>query len=137
MVKFTIPGEPMAKQRPKHGNGNTYTPDKTVNYETFIKEIYISGSNNRFDGEIEINVKAYFKIPKSESKKRKKAMEMQEIRPTKKPDGDNILKIICDALNNIAYHDDSHIVKATVEKLYSEIPRVEVILKELRTKEGE
>ena len=49
-----------------------------------------------------------------------------DIVPTKKPDFDNIQKIICDALNGVAYHDDSQIVKADIEKVYSTTPHVEV-----------
>lgn len=51
-----------------------------------------------------------------------------EIRPTKKPDWDNIGKVVCDALNKIAYDDDSCIVDGAVHKWYSEEPRVVVEL---------
>ena len=54
-----------------------------------------------------------------------------KIRPTKKPDWDNIGKIICDSLNQIAYRDDAQIVDSQVRKFYSENPRVEVIIKEV------
>ncbi len=53
------------------------------------------------------------------------------IRPTKRPDFDNIGKIICDSLNMIAYHDDSAIVDGRVRKFYSDVPRVEVIIKSI------
>ena len=43
-----------------------------------------------------------------------------DILPTKKPDADNILKIIADALNGIAYADDKQVVTAEVQKLYAE-----------------
>lgn len=49
-----------------------------------------------------------------------------ELLPTKKPDIDNITKCVLDALNGIAYHDDSQIVRLTVEKFYAQQPRVEV-----------
>ena len=51
------------------------------------------------------------------------------IRPTKKPDCDNISKVICDALNGIAFHDDSMIVELAVEKFYSENPCVDVVIR--------
>ena len=51
------------------------------------------------------------------------------IRPTKKPDWDNIGKIVCDSLNLVAYHDDSAVVDAQVRKFYSETPRVDVMIK--------
>lgn len=39
---------------------------------------------------------------------------------------DNCIKIIADALNKIAYHDDTQIVDCQVRKFYSDDPRVEV-----------
>ena len=51
-----------------------------------------------------------------------------DIRPTKKPDMDNVIKIIADALNKIAYRDDTQIVDCQVRKFYSEKPRVEVMI---------
>ena len=52
------------------------------------------------------------------------------IRPTKKPDWDNIGKVVCDALNGIAYRDDAQIVDSMVRKFYGEVPRVVVIIRE-------
>jgi Holliday junction resolvase RusA-like endonuclease len=51
-----------------------------------------------------------------------------KIRPAKKPDADNIMKAIADALNGIAYKDDSQIVNVTITKWYSDTPRVEVAI---------
>ena len=39
--------------------------------------------------------------------------------PTKKPDIDNIVKIILDSLNGIAFKDDNQITKIEVEKVYT------------------
>jgi Holliday junction resolvase RusA-like endonuclease len=50
----------------------------------------------------------------------------QAIRPTKKPDVDNIAKSIQDALNKVLYRDDSQIVLLIVGKRYADVPRVEV-----------
>ena len=52
------------------------------------------------------------------------------IRPMKKPDFDNIGKIVCDALNDIAYHDDAQIVDAQVRKFFSDDPKVVVTIQE-------
>ena len=50
------------------------------------------------------------------------------IRSTKKPDCDNIAKIILDALNGLAYKDDKDIVSCLIEKWYGDEPRVEVYI---------
>lgn len=128
MIKFTIPGEPTGKGRPRVTKFGTFTPEKTVSYENLIKVTY---PGKMLEGQLEIEVQAYYSIPKSTSKKRRELMMLGEIRPTKKPDCDNVLKIIADALNKIAYNDDSQIVRAVVEKYYCENPRVEVELREV------
>lgn len=56
-----------------------------------------------------------------------------EILPTKKPDSDNIIKIILDALNGIAYHDDSQICSIHFEKKYAEIPVTKITIKEINS----
>ena len=53
------------------------------------------------------------------------------IRPIKKPDMDNVIKMVADALNQVAYKDDTQIVDCQVRKFYSEEPRVEVIIREV------
>ena len=79
-----------------------------------------------------ITIIANFSIPKSVSKKKAEEMIHGYIRPTKKPDTDNIAKIICDSLNHIAYYDDSQIVEIRVAKYYSLKPEVKVIISDVK-----
>lgn len=131
LIKLTIPGEPCAKGRPRLGKWGTYTPDKTVNYENLVKQLYISEhAGEKLNGALHLTVKAYFKIPKSTPKKNISDMIAGKVTPTKKPDIDNIIKIIGDSLNGIAYDDDSQIVTIIAEKFYSDNPRVELTLSE-------
>ena len=59
-------------------------------------------------------------------------MAKGELYPTKKPDADNIAKVICDALNGSAYHEDTQVVKLTVRKVYTEgEPKVRVEIYEI------
>lgn len=110
----------------------TYTPAATANYETLVKLFYTQSCNDcMLTGQIKAEIKAFYPIPKSTSKKQRQAMLDGIVRPTKKPDWDNIGKIICDAINSLAYKDDSAIVSGKVDKFYSENPRVEVTLTEL------
>jgi Holliday junction resolvase RusA-like endonuclease len=137
MITFTIPGEPQGKARPRvvrnkyTGKTKAYTPDKTATYEDLVRLKYKSTAKGvRFDTQpLEIFITANFAIPKSKSKKTKALMLENKIQPTKKPDVDNISKIICDALNGISYKDDSQIVRLNVIKRYAEIPSVEVEIK--------
>ena len=134
-VKFTILGEPAGKGRPRFTReGRTYTPEKTVSYENLVKLEYEQQcANHKFpDGaQLDVRIIAYYQIPKSTSKKKAKLMEDGKIRPTKKPDFDNIGKIVCDSLNKRAYKDDAQIVDAQVRKFYSRNPRVVVIIQEV------
>lgn len=147
-IFFTVIGEPIGKGRPKFTRqGNyvrTYTPEKTASYENLVKlEYEIQVLNNKKspfsfneDTPLSLEIKAYFKIPKSTSKKRKTLMEEGKIRPIKKPDIDNVFKVIADSLNGIAYKDDSQIISGSVSKFYSEQPRVEVTIKEMTNRES-
>ncbi len=136
-IKFTILGEPQGKGRPRFANINgkaiTRTPDETVIYENLVVTEYRRQCGTaRFPDTvpIDLRIRAYYSIPASASKKKQKQMEDGQIRPTKKPDWDNIGKIIADSLNKTAYRDDTQIVDAQVRKFYSNNPRVEVIMQD-------
>jgi len=130
-IKFTIPGAPYGKARHRTTRtGINYTPRETVSYEGLIKVLYIeaAGIRDLSEDPFEVMVSARFPIPKSVSSKRRALMLDGKIRPTKKPDWDNIGKIVTDALNKIAYRDDSQVVACRVEKWYGPIPEVIVTL---------
>ena len=125
MVKFTIPGEPTGKARPVVTKVGTFTPKKTVLYENLVKTVYTGGM---LEGFLEAHIRAFYLIPKSKSEKQKDLMRQGIVRPDKKPDCDNVAKIILDALNGIAYADDKQVVRLVIEKWYSDEPRTEVEL---------
>ena len=135
---FEVPGTPRGKQRPRvvRQNGRTisFTPDQTVQYENLVRWCYKTAENSkRFpdDMPLKVIINAYYEIPKSASKKKRAQMLDGELRPTKKPDADNIAKIICDALNGIAYRDDAQVVTCIINKRYSEEPSVSVEIEEI------
>lgn len=133
LVKFTVPGEPVGKGRPRFvkATGRTYTPEKTANFETLVRFEYHrqTGGFKFADGtEIGMRIEAFFEIPKSKSKRDQEAMERGLVHHTKRPDADNILKAVADALNHIAYNDDSAVAFVEVTKLYSRTPETRVTL---------
>lgn len=139
-VKFVVLGEPYGKGRPKFRKvgcrTQTYTPEKTINYESLIKMEYQAqchGQRFEKDDALGMLIIAYKPIPLSTSKKKSKLMLGKLLYPGKKPDWDNIAKVYCDALNGIAFCDDNQIVDGRVLKLYSDVPRVEVKLWRLGT----
>lgn len=124
MIQFYIPGKPQGKARArtfydkKAGRMRSVTPENTVLYENHIIQSYLNAAKKpqMLQGALEVSIKAYFPIPKSTTKKARKQIEDGEVFPTKKPDADNIAKVICDALNQIAYQDDTQVVELTVTK---------------------
>ncbi len=140
-VRFTVLGEPKGKGRPRfaRATGHAITPKDTVAYENLVRMEYVNQCREaRFsDGSmLDMRIMAYYSIPKSASKKKRNLMLEGAIRPTKKPDMDNVVKIVADSLNNIAYHDDTQIVDCQCRKFYSEQPRIEVRIMEIMPKEG-
>ena len=136
LIKFTVPGEPVGKGRPRVTMRGTYTPEKTARYENLVSLEYQSQCG-RFqfpdDAMLDMRIIAYCGIPKSASKKRKILMRSGAIRPTKKPDADNILKLVADSLNCVAYRDDSQIVDCQIRKFYADEARMEIIIKQILT----
>ena len=71
----------------------------------------------------------YRAVPKSWSRRKKADAIADKIRPTTKPDLDNLIKGIKDALSGVWYKDDSQVVEyGKVGKWYAEEPRVYVRL---------
>lgn len=139
MIKFTILGEPQGKGRPRFQKAGqyvrTYTPDKTVAYENLVKVEYRRQCGDYMFEKgrpVDIRILAYYPIPKSVSKKKQAMMIANELRPMKKPDTDNVVKVILDSLNQIAYHDDVQAVDCQVRKFYSENPRVVVTIEDAK-----
>lgn len=134
---ITILGKPEGKARPRvtqrGGFAKTYTPGQTVLYENYIKVEYQAQSGQIYAREtnLKLTIYAYFDIPKNISKKKYINYLDNVIRPTKKPDADNIAKIYMDALNGVAYYDDSQVVEVYVSKLYGKTPRVDFKLEVL------
>jgi Holliday junction resolvase RusA-like endonuclease len=133
MIKLTIPGEPIGKARARVTKWGTFTPEQTLSYESLLKAMYYEKHNGVFlEGNLRLICNAFFSIPASATKKKKELMEQNVIRPTKKPDWDNIGKIVTDALEKLAYKNDSQFVDATVMKWYTtEMPRVEIFIEEI------
>lgn len=132
LYNFWIPGEPRGKGRHRTTkSGHTYPDPKTEIYENLIKTEFEKKYPDHvpFFGTVHAEINAYFSIPTSWSKKKKQRALLGTVQPTRVPDLDNIEKVIYDALNKIAFTDDSHVTQHTTRKLYSERPGVDVYLK--------
>jgi Holliday junction resolvase RusA-like endonuclease len=127
-LTFEVPGEPRGKGRPRFTKtGHTYTDSETKAYEQKIVAYYHKtfGAFRWADGSfIRIKVTAHYPIPKSATKAAIASMQAGGILPSRKPDIDNVLKIVLDALNGVAYKDDSRVVSVEAEKIYSFTPKL-------------
>lgn len=133
MAKIIIPGNPVAKGRPRFTKrGFAYTPAKTKSAEETIAWAWKNQSKEYFDDvPIKVNIDFYKSPPKSTSKKRLALMENKEIRPTTRPDIDNYIKLVLDSLNGIAFKDDNQICELVSRKFYSKNPRIEIEMSEI------
>lgn len=132
-VQLTIPLEPKGKERPRWSQKmrRMYTPATTTSYEDFIKLVYRQNYGAEMFPKgvpLDIRIRAYCPIPKSDTLTVRAKKMTGAIRPTIKPDWDNIGKIVADALNKIAYYDDAQIVDSQTRKFYSDRPRVEILI---------
>lgn len=133
MIEIVLAGAPMGKERVKFNrfSGSTYTPERTVNYEGRLALAAQEAMAGRplFDGPLVVDIVAFMPISPSWPKKKQAAAKSGEIRPTKKPDHDNIAKIL-DALNLIVWIDDSQIIQSRVDKFYSDRPMLVVRIRD-------
>lgn len=139
-LEFKVPGEPVGKGRPRfvRATGRTYTPEKTERYENLVKLAFIKEYPDAvpLEGPLAVTMIANFSIPKSWSKKKQALAIAGVLRPTKKPDTDNIAKIK-DALNGIAWVDDAQVVEESISKNYTEVPNLTIIIETLGQEETE
>lgn len=130
-ISFTVPGVPAGKGRPRFvkATGRAYTPEKTASYESLIaytaSQALLAASP--VEGPVGVKVQAVFPIPSSWSQKKKNAAHWH----TSKPDGDNILKAVGDALNGIVWKDDSQVARTSIAKVYGDVPGLHVFVEVL------
>lgn len=120
MISFTIPGEPTGKARPRVAQGHAYTPQQTKNYEVRAALCWQAAARQGggvFTGPVAVTIKAYYKMPQSTPKYKRAALALHP--PEKKPDADNVAKIVLDALNGLAYADDKQVTRLLVSKHFA------------------
>lgn len=137
MFEVEVIGDITGKARPRMNTytGIAYTPTKTKYYEYLVKKAFQDkyGGIELIPGDVAVKVTivAYFGVPKSASNKKVQRMLAHLIRPTKKPDIDNITKIVLDAMNKFVIYDDTQVVELEVKKYYSKAPKTYVKVEEL------
>lgn len=139
-MKIVFNIEPQQQERPRAtGRGRfirVYDPPKTAKFKRELKQLATEMYHDApLEGEIYLKVAFYRKIQKSISKKEHDRRASGEHRPIVKPDLSNYLKAFEDALNGVLWKDDATIVELNTSKWYSDYPRIEIEVKELKNNE--
>lgn len=137
MLKFTVPGNPVAKGRPRFATRGksviAYTPKSTKTAETSVTEYakYHMGLAKPLSGPVAVDITFYMPIPQSKSKAARERLNGSW--HISKPDKDNLEKLLLDALNGIVWVDDSQVCQSASRKIYSLEPRTEITITILET----
>lgn len=134
-ASFVVMGKPIPKARPRVVGGHTYTPKPTRDYETKVRLAWAEQSRVRLalGQPLRASLNIWFAVPESYSKPKRLGLLSGGAWHTKKPDCDNLVKAVLDALNGCVYDDDSAVCELHVCKRYAEnnVERVEVMIEEI------
>lgn len=136
-ISFVIPGAPVGKGRPKFARrGNfvsTYTPEKTASYENLVKVVaqQAMAGKDLIQGAVCVGILLFVTPPASWSQKKQAEAIRGGVFPTSKPDVDNVIKGIFDAMNDIVWKDDKQVCDLVLSKRYCTTPRAVVEVRPL------
>lgn len=134
-IKFTVPGAAAAQGRPRFttrgGYPRAYDPQKSRDYKKHVSTSVLiqaraAGVRDALPvrGPVYLSVTEQRAVPKSWSRVKRAAAIAGDILPTTRPDIDNVVKGIKDALNGLLWADDSQVVQLSARKVYAETPGV-------------
>jgi Holliday junction resolvase RusA-like endonuclease len=135
-IMFTIYGHPIAKGRPRFSTRGkfpvAYTPEKTKTYESEVGMMAKAamGASKVLEGALEAFIYVTFPVPPSYSKKRTEACLNDVEKHTKRPDLDNVIKAVIDGMDKIVFNNDSQITSIHSTKVYGEVAKVEVMVRQ-------
>lgn len=138
MITFIVEGKPQGKARARTfydkrvGKMRSVTPEQTKSYEDLIRWSY-KAAGGQYMGEktLQVDIQAFYPIPQSFSKAKRNDAIFERIRPTTKPDCDNVIKAVLDALNGVAYYDDKQVVCVSCNKYYGKTGYLKITLSEI------
>ena len=133
-IRLVVPGIPKPKRRPRvfrHGNRIMAVSPSRQDEEDFLTLAMANRPQRPIEAPISVSLTFYLPAPKSLPKRLREPLE-QEILPCgKRPDIDNLAKLVLDALDGVYWRDDGQICHLTLRKVYSARPRTEVEIAEI------
>jgi len=129
MISLNIPGNPIAKKRPRfarRGKFVTTYNDQETEEGKFIAQVLDQIKGHKvFTGPLSVEMAFYKSRPICHYGTGKNSERLKYSAPKwviTKPDIDNYEKFVFDCLNGIAWQDDSQVVSVNSIKAYSETP---------------
>lgn len=133
MIEFTVNVKPMGAVRmTQRSKWEDSAAQRYLTYKTVIGTEARRHIVSPLSGPVQAVITFYYPIPKSWSKKDKELARMGQKTPTVKPDLDNCVKGVYDALNKIAWEDDNLVIATMARKLYSDNPRIVIRIEEVK-----
>ena len=131
-IVFEVAGEVRGKGRPRFTQaGRVYTPIHTRLYEKQIRRAFIERGGTMFDSPVHMDIEVVAGVQHSASKTAKRMRLAGQELSIRKPDIDNVQKIVQDALLGLAFQDDVSVVSVRMIKgRYEETPRLIVRIRE-------
>jgi Holliday junction resolvase RusA-like endonuclease len=140
-VTVVLPGEPKGKGAPRarvvtaggRAFAQIYPDPETKSYEGMLRQVgaLAMRSRNPLAGALRVRVTAHMSVPTSWPERKKAAAFAGYVRPTVRPDWENIAKTL-DALTGVVWIDDKQIVSGVIEKFYAAKPQLVVDVWEQR-----
>ena len=135
-LTFTVPGVPVPKARARITKRGSYTPAKSAEYERKVailaKKAMLEQGFKMTDQAVKILID--FTLPRPQYHyKTSKGKTIDSVKEqykfalhTVKPDIDNLIKSVKDALNKVVWNDDSQVIQIEAYKDYGVNPECEI-----------
>lgn len=135
-LKFTVPGPPIGQGRPRFttigGHVKAYDPAPSREHKETVRSLVIQAMEKKcFDilpasMPVSVSIKSFRPVPQSKPTWFKRAAALNAVAPLTKPDADNLIKGLLDAMNGIVYADDKQIIDLHYSSAFTDKPRTEV-----------
>lgn len=137
-IELIVSGKASTKQRQRFDprTKRAYTPPSNIINENDVRAIWREAGEPRLEADAPIWMEIVIVVMRPQGHfKRNGELSKEGLRhpfpENKKPDVDNALKLVMDALNTRAYKDDVRIVRATVDRVWGEWPQTKIRLGEV------
>lgn len=134
-IELRVAGKPSTKQRPRFDprTKRTYSPPSNIISENDVRAVWREAGEPRIEDDVAIQLGVIVEVMRPEGHFRKDGSlstegERQPVPRKQKPDLDNAVKLVMDALNSRAYKDDVRIASIVATRRWGEWPQTLIYL---------